>query len=60
MQKGNNYYLLAALFLGFYLVVQFTDIYGKSTWFKAFLIILGVAFLISGLSNKKNNNNQQS
>ena len=61
MNKQTNYFFLAGLFFVVYLVKEFTDIYGDSGWFKAFLIILSVTFLISGISNrrKKNNDNEQ-
>ncbi|MBK9042937.1 MAG: hypothetical protein IPN97_06980 [Saprospiraceae bacterium] len=61
MNKQTNYFFLAGLFFVVYLVMEFTDIYGDSGWFKAFLIILSVTFLISGISNrrKKNNDNEQ-
>ena len=43
------------LFLVVYLVVEFTDIYGNPGWFKAFLLILTVTFLIIGLSIRTEN-----
>jgi len=61
MNKQINYYFLAGLFFVVFLVIEFTEIYGDSGWFKAFLIILSVTFLISGIANrkKKNNDNEQ-
>ena len=52
MNKGTNYFFLSGLFLVVYLVVEFTDIYGSPGWFKAFVLILTVTFLIIGLSNR--------
>ncbi len=61
MNKQTNYFYLAGLFFVVYLVMEFTNIYGDSGWFKAFLIILSVTFLISGISKrrKKNNDNEK-
>ncbi len=57
MNKQPNYFLLAGLFFTVYLVMEFTDIYGDSGWFKAFLIILFVTFFITGIANKQKKNN---
>lgn len=51
--KPNNHLFLSAFFFVVYLIVEFTEIYGDSTWFKAFLLILGATFLISGISRKR-------
>ena len=61
MNKQTNYFFLAGLFFVVFLVMEFTEIYGDSGWFKFFLIILSVTFLITGISNrkKKNNDNEQ-
>ena len=61
MNKQTNYFFLAGLFFVLYLVMEFTNIYGDSGWFKAFLIILSVTFLITGIANrnKKRNDNEQ-
>jgi hypothetical protein len=61
MNKQTNYFFLAGLFFVVFLVMEFTEIYGDSGWFKAFLIILSVTFLLSGIANgkKKNNDNKQ-
>ena len=40
-----------------YLVIEFTEIYGNPGWFKAFLIIVAVSFLITGIANRKKKNN---
>lgn len=53
MKKSNNYLLLSALFFFGFLVVKYTDTFGNSSWFKLFLIILCITFLISGISQKK-------
>ena len=53
MKKSTNYLFLAGLFLVAYLVVEFTDIYGNSAWIKFFLVLLGVTFLISGISIRR-------
>lgn len=53
MKKSTNYIFLAGLSLVFYLVLEFTDIYGNSGWFKFFLVLLGATFLISGISIKR-------
>jgi Ca2+/Na+ antiporter len=57
IMKQTNYFLLAGLFFVVFLVMEFTEIYGDSGWFKAFLIILFVTFLISGIANRKKKNN---
>ncbi len=57
MTSKNNYFLLSGLFFLVFLVLEFTDIYGDSGWFKAFVLILFSTFLISGLANKKKKNN---
>jgi hypothetical protein len=61
MNKQSNYFLLAGLFFVVFLVMEFTEIYGDSGWFKAFLLILSVTFLLSGIANrkKKSNDNEQ-
>ncbi len=61
MNRKNNYLFLAGLSLVVFLIIEFTDIYGNSGWFKVFLLILSVTFLISGIANrkKKNNDSQQ-
>ncbi len=61
MNKQTNYFFLAGLFFVVFLVMEFTTIYGDSGWFKAFLIILFVTFLITGIANrnKKSNDNEQ-
>jgi len=61
MNKQTNYFFLAGLFFVVYLIMEFTNIYGDSGWFKAFLIILSVTFLITGIAyrNKKSNDNEQ-
>lgn len=43
--------------IGVYLIVEFTEIYGHPTWFKAFSFILGATFLISGISLKQKEKN---
>lgn len=61
MNKQTNYFFLAGLFLVVFLVMEFTEIYGDSRWYKAILIILSVTFLITGMANrkKKSNDNEQ-
>lgn len=61
MNKQTNYFFLAGVFFVVYLIMEFTEIYGNSGWFKAFLIILSVTFLLTGIAtrNKKSNNNEQ-
>jgi hypothetical protein len=61
MNKQTNYFFLAGLFFAVFLVIEFTEIYGNPGLFKAFLIILSVTFLITGIANrkKKNNDNEQ-
>lgn len=54
MNKQTNYYFLSGFFLVVLLISQFTDVYKSPTWFKAFALILCVAFLISGFTNKTN------
>ena len=53
MKKSNNYLLLAGICVVAYLVIEFTDIYGDPGWFKFFLVLLGITFLISGISLKR-------
>lgn len=50
MEKRPNYFMLAGLFFVAFLVVQFTYIYGDSTWFKVFALIISGSFVVSGLS----------
>ena len=57
MNKQTNYIFLAGLFFVVYLVIEFTEIYGNPGWFKAFLIIIAVSFLITGIANRKKKNN---
>jgi len=57
MNKQTNYYFLAGLFFVVFLVMEFTEIYGDSGWFKAFLIILSVTFLLIGIANRKKKSN---
>lgn len=59
MNKKTNYFILSGLFFVVFLVVEFTDIYGDSGWFKAFVLILATTFLISGFANKKSKNNDR-
>lgn len=61
MNKQTNYFFLAGLFFVVFLVMEYTEIYGDSRWFKAILIILSVTFLITGMAyrKKKNNDNEQ-
>ncbi|MFC0605407.1 hypothetical protein [Winogradskyella pulchriflava] len=53
MKKSTNYLILAGLSLVLYLVIEFTDIYGNPGWFKFFLVLLGVTFLISGIALRR-------
>jgi hypothetical protein len=53
MKKSNNYLLLSAFFFAGYLIIEFTEIFGSPTTFKAFLLIACVTFLISGVSLKQ-------
>jgi hypothetical protein len=53
MKKSTSYFILTGLCIVGYLVIKFTDIYGNPGRFKYFLILLGVTFLISGISTKK-------
>jgi len=57
MTKKNNYLFLSGFFFCVFLVVEFTDIYGDSGWFKTFLIILFTTFLISGIASKEKKGN---
>jgi len=57
MDKQTNYYFLSGLFFVVLLVLELTDIYGNSGWFKFFLLILSTTFLISGLLSKRKNKN---
>ncbi|MBV6510546.1 MAG: hypothetical protein FMNOHCHN_00021 [Ignavibacteriaceae bacterium] len=57
MSKKNNYLFLSGFFFCVFLVVEFTDIYGDSGWFKTFLIILFTTFLISGIASKEKKGN---
>jgi hypothetical protein len=53
MNKKNTYFFLSGLFLVVFLVLEFTDIYGDSGWFKFFVLILSATFLFSGFSKKR-------
>lgn len=53
MNKQTNYFFLSGLFLVIFLVMEFTDIYGDSGWFKAFLLMASATFLIIGFSRKQ-------
>lgn len=55
--KSNNYLIFSGISIGVYLIVEFTEIYGHPTWFKAFSFILGATFLISGISLKQKEKN---
>ena len=57
MNKQTNYFFLAGLFFVVFLVMEYTEIYGDSRWFKAILIILSVTFLITGMAYRKKKNN---
>jgi len=59
MNKQTNYYFLSGFFFVVFLISQFTDVYKSPTWFKAFVLILCVAFLISGLANKNKDNKNE-
>mgnify|MGYP000285958465 CR=1 FL=1 len=54
MDKQPNYFFLSGLFFIGFIVIQFTDIYGDSSWFKVFLLIAFVSFLVGGFLKKKN------
>ena len=56
MSKETNYFFLSGLFFVVWLVVEFTDIYGDSGWFKAFLLILSATYLMSGVAGRKKTN----
>ena len=43
--NSKIYFFLSIIFIGFFFIVQFTEIYGNSTWFKVFLLILVLAGL---------------
>jgi|JRYD01.1.fsa_nt_gb hypothetical protein len=58
MNKQTNYYFLSGFFFVVFLISQFTDVYKSPMWFKAFVLILCVAFLISGLANKTKTTNE--
>ncbi|SOE19706.1 hypothetical protein SAMN06298216_0210 [Spirosomataceae bacterium TFI 002] len=53
MKKSTKYLLLAALFLVGFLMIQYTNIYGDSTWAKAFFLIGAASFLLGGISLKR-------
>jgi len=57
MNKQTNYFFLSGFFFVLLIIMEFTDIYEPPIWFKVFLIILCVAFLISGIANRMNKNN---
>jgi len=58
--KTNNYFFLSAFFFAVYLIFEFTEIFGDSSWFKFFLVILFITFLISGISIKLKKNKNKS
>jgi hypothetical protein len=53
MNKKTTFLFLSGIFLVVFLILQFTDIYGDSGWFKFFVLILFATFLISGISMKQ-------
>jgi hypothetical protein len=53
MSKRQNYFLLAGLFFVGFLLLEFTTIYGDPGWFKAFVLIAGITFLISALASQQ-------
>ncbi len=55
MKTADKHVFLSALFLAVYVIIEFTEIFGDPTWFKFFLIIAFVTFLISGVSQKIKN-----
>lgn len=55
MTTANKYLFLSALFLAVYVMIEFTEIFGDPKWFKFFLIITFITFLISGVSQKIKN-----
>ena len=59
MKASQKYFLLAAMFGLAYLVVTYTDIYGSSTWFRAFTVIAAIAYVINGLSHLKKEKKQE-
>ncbi len=52
MSEQTNYYFLSVFFFVMFLLMEATDIYEPPPWFKAFLLILCTAFLVSGLNKK--------
>lgn len=50
MVKQANYFFLSGLFFVVFLIIQYTEMYVTPIWFKAFLLILMVTFLISGFA----------
>jgi hypothetical protein len=59
MNKQANYFFLSSFFFVVLIIMEFTDIYEPPIWFKVFLIILCVAFLISGFTNRTKDNNKE-
>jgi hypothetical protein len=53
MKNKTNYFFLAGLFFAVFVIVEFTEIYGNSDWFKAFLLMLSVIYLILGIANRQ-------
>jgi len=59
MNKQTNYFFLSGFFFVILLLMEFTDIYEPPIWFKIFLIIICIAFLISGFVNRTKNSNNE-
>jgi succinate-acetate transporter protein len=61
MKQQTNYFFLSGFFLVVWLVTTFFETFATPTWFKVFILILCVTFLIMGISNisKKGKQNNQ-
>jgi len=56
MNKQTNYFFLSGLFFVAFLAAEFTEVYESPGWFKAFVLILSITFLISGIAGRKKKN----
>ncbi len=54
MKNSQTYLILSGLFFIAFLAVQFTSIYGDSTWFKVFALIVSASFLYIGINKNRN------
>ena len=57
MKKKSNYFFLSGLFFTVFMFIQFTDALAVPSWFKVFVIILAITYLISGIVQNRRETN---